>query len=95
MATHAVVYSRDLPGGGFVLIDAVPLAEGAPAHRARLVVERRGEVARRAGHVPPVIAESTGQDAQSAADALRGIAADNVQLAVAMRQWAQGRPPAS
>ena len=95
MATHAVVYSRDLPGGGFVLIDAAPLAEGGPAHQARLVVERRAEAGRRAGHVPPVIAQSTGPDAESAADALRDIAVDNVQLALAMRRWAQARPPAS
>ena len=95
MAPPAVVYSRDLPGGGFVLIEADPLADGMPEHRARLVVERRAEAGRRAGHLPPVIAQSTGRDAESAADALREIAADNVQLAVAMRRWAQARLPAS
>ena len=95
MASPAVVYSRDLPGGGFVLIDAVPPAEGSPDHRARLVVERRAEAGRRAGHLPPVIAQSSGRDAESAADALREIASDNVQLALAMRRWAQARLLAS
>jgi hypothetical protein len=95
MASPAVVYSRDLPGGGFVLIDAVLPAEGSPDHRARLVVERRAEAGRRAGHLPPVIAQSSGRDAESAADALRAIASDNVQLALAMRRWAQARLLAS
>lgn len=94
MRPHPVLYRRDLPGGGYVVIEtALAVGDGAPAgaHRARLVVERRAAGPRRAGHTPPVIAQQVGPDARSAADALRAVAADNVQLAQAMRRWAEAR----
>jgi hypothetical protein len=95
MAAHAVLYSRDLPGGGYVIVDAGPAGGAAGGHRARLVVERRAEPARRAGHAPPVIAQCEAPDADSAGDPLRGIAADNVRLALALRKWAHERRPAA
>ena len=92
MPVHAMLYSRTLPGGGFVAIDATPVElAGAMCHRARLWVERRADVTRRTGHAPPVIAQCTGDDPEVAATELRAIAADNVRLALAMRQWAQAR----
>ena len=96
MSVHAVLYSRDLPGGGFVAVDATPTdGAGESGHRARLWVERRADLVRRTGHTPPVIAHRTADDVESATAELRAIAADNVQLALAMRRWAQARrtPP--
>ena len=92
MPAHAVLYSRDLPGGGFVAIDATPIElSGAGGHRARLWVERRADHTRRTGHAPPVIAQCTADDPEAAMAELRTIASDNVQLALAMRRWAQAR----
>lgn len=104
MSTRALLYSRDLPGGGFVAIDArasdgpaeaggAPAAGGAREHQARLWVERRADPARRAGHAPPVIARAAGYDLEHAVAELRAIAADNVALALAMRRWARGAEP--
>lgn len=101
MSTRALLYSRDLPGGGFVAIDARPgsaagaeMAAGeAREHHARLWVERRSDPARRAGHTPPVIARAAGRDLEGAVAELRAIAADNVALALAMRRWARGAAP--
>lgn len=92
MATPAVLYSRELPGGGYVAIDVRPAAEGGSEHRARLWVERRADLARRTGHTPPVIAQAAGLDAEAAMAELRAIAADNVALAQAIRRWARGVP---
>lgn len=92
MPVRAVLYSRDLPGGGYVAIDASPAdGVGEAGHCARLWVERRGDLVRRTGHTPPVIAQCTAGDVEAAAAQLRPIAADNVQLALAMRRWAQAR----
>jgi hypothetical protein len=105
MSRPALLYSRDLPGGGYVAIDARPVEHaagagdvpGGPAgaqpralHSARLWVERRGDPSRRAGHTPPVIASATAPDLEHAVAELRAIAADNVALAQAMRRWARG-----
>ncbi len=105
MFSRAVLYSRDLPGGGYVAIDARPVEHAAgdagagagsrpgPLHSARLWVERRGDAARRAGHTPPVIASATAPDLEHAVAELRAIAADNVALAQAIRRWARGAVP--
>jgi len=92
MQSRAILYSRDLPGGGYVAIDAYPDSRG---HHARLWVERRADPARRAGHYPPVIVECDGGDADSAVSQLRPIAADNLALAQAIRRWQadRGRQP--
>jgi hypothetical protein len=88
MQSRPVLYSRDLPGGGFVAIDTVPDAQG---HRARLWVERRGDLARRAGHFPPVIVECDAHDVDAAMAELRPIASDNLALAQAIRRWQAAR----
>jgi len=48
MAETAVLYTRELPGGGFVAIESLSSDDGV--HRARLSVERRNELDRRDGH---------------------------------------------
>jgi hypothetical protein len=51
------VYTRPLPGGGFVAIEAHPVRTffGSQKIRGELIVERRSE-ARRVGHRAPVAA---------------------------------------
>lgn len=84
MSPRPLVYTRSLPGGGFVAIDC---ESHGREHHVRLWVERRADLGRRAGHVPPVIAESHAEDLDRALEPLRGIAADNVSLAHALRRW--------
>lgn len=87
---RAILYTRELPGGGFVAIDSLDDSRG---HHARLWVERRADPARRFGHLPPIIAECRTADADAALDKLRPIAADNLTLAQEIRRWqAQSRP---
>ena len=86
--SRALLYSRDLPGGGFVAIDAVA---ASPGQHARLWVERRADPLRRAGHLPPIIAECAAEDAESALAALQPIASDNLVLALAIRRWQADR----
>ena len=59
MAETAVLYTRELPGGGFVAIESLSSDDGV--HRARLSVERRNELDRRDGHERPVIADEIGR----------------------------------
>lgn len=82
----AILYTRDLPGGGYVAIEAREEEEGAQFH-ARLLAERRSDPARRAGHSPPVIAEAEGGTASRVFDELYPIAADNVAVAQWIRRW--------
>lgn len=90
MSQRPLLYTRELPGGGFVAIDV--LADtGVP--QARLWVERRADPTRRSGHHPPIILALDAPDADSAALAeLRRVAADNVSLAQALRRWTSTRP---
>jgi hypothetical protein len=83
-----ILYSRELPGGGFVAIDHQFDARG---HHARLWVERRSDPIRRTGHLPPVIAECDADDMDAALETLRPIAADNLSLALAIRRWQASR----
>ena len=95
MSGRDILYTRELPGGGYVVIDdqVEPEAEGEDArHHARLLVERRADPSRRTSQ-PPVIAESAAADPTAALEPLRRIAIDNVALAHAIRQWQAGRPP--
>ena len=73
------LYTRPLPGGGYVAIEHVE--DGDPAYRAQLRVERRADPLRRAGHAPPVIAERHGEEPDAVVDELRTIAASNVSVA--------------
>jgi len=86
-----VLYTRQLPGGGYVVIetaspDASTASDGASV-RGVLWVERRADPARRSGHRPPVVVEATGSTRDLVLDALRPIASDNVEVARAIRQW--------
>jgi len=85
MDDFVLLYSRDLPGGGVVTIEALP--EGSPSIQARVSVERRIDPQRREGHVPPVIAEARAPSQASAFKELYGIAADNVAVARGLIQW--------
>lgn len=88
MTSRPLLYTRPLPGGGYVAIDGE--SRGPAEHHARLWVERRADGDRRDGHIPPVIVEADGADLESAVEALRPIAADNVSLASALRRWQLG-----
>lgn len=73
------LFHRDLPGGGYVAIEvggAVPSTERS----VRVVVERRSDRGRRAGHQPPVIHEEPWKDARGVGDLYR-VACDNVAIA--------------
>jgi hypothetical protein len=85
MSSRAVLYTRELPGGGYVVIDDLVDDAGA-SHHARLLVERRADPARRTSQ-PPVIAESNATDPADALAPLKRIAVDNVALAHAIRLW--------
>jgi len=85
MDDFVLLYSRELPGGGMVTIEALP--EGSPSVQARVTVERRSDPKRREGHVPPVIAEARSSTQASAFKELYGIAADNVAVARGLIQW--------
>jgi hypothetical protein len=86
--SRSILYTRELPGGGFVAIDSLSDSRG---HHARLWVERRSDPTRRFGHLPPIIAECNEANADAALDKLRPIAADNLSLAQEIRRW-QTRP---
>jgi hypothetical protein len=85
MSTPAILYTRDLPGGGYVAIEA--REEAGAQYRARLLAERRSDPARRAGHSPPVIAEAEGGNPSRVFDELYAIAADNVAVAQWIMRW--------
>ena len=89
MPSRPLVYTRTLPGGGFVAIDSdsAEAASGGSDHHVRLWVERRADEMRRAGHTPPVIAEAHDGDLETAVERLRRIASDNVVLASALRRF--------
>lgn len=90
MPTRPVLYTRELPGGGYVAIEAVPASSDAP-YRAQVKVERRADPARRSGHAPPVIVELAGRNQSEVFSALHRIAADNVSVAAAILRWQSGR----
>src|SRR5690348_8318054 len=93
------LYRRDLPGAGYVVIDATHApdldgADGVLMTRAhiRISVERRASEERRAGHQPPIVAEFTGDRSAPEVGELYRMAADNVALARALLEW-QARQP--
>ena len=83
-----LLYSRELPSGGFVLIEA-DSAEGG-LHHAFLAVERRSDPSRRAGHEPPVIAEARGTSRQIVFKELYAIARDNLAISRALLRRREG-----
>lgn len=105
MTERKLLYSRQLPGGGWVTLEAESLESeravptvaepgaGAPDGAARVVlrVERRTDPVRRSGHAPPVIAEAVAPSETVAFDQLYPIAASNVQLAQRILRWQADR----
>lgn len=85
MSNGALLYTRDLPGGGYVAIEARTQSDGR--FHARLLAERRADQARRAGHAPPVIAELEGTTPTGVFDELYSIASDNVSVAQWIMRW--------
>lgn len=80
-----MLYSRELPGGGMVMIEAQ--GEENATFRARIAVERRSDPKRREGHTPPVIAEAEAPTRAMAFRELYEIAADTVAIARGLIQW--------
>ena len=80
-----LLYSRGLPGGGVVTIEAV--SKETPEVTARISVERRIDPQRRDGHEPPVIAEAQAPTQSTAFKELYQIASDNVAVARGLIQW--------
>jgi hypothetical protein len=98
MRSPALLYTRALPGGGFVVIEATELP-GVPggadaSYRASLCVERRTDPARRSGHTPPVVAEARGQSTEALLETLYPIASDNVAVAQRILLWQAANRPA-
>lgn len=89
MEPTAVLYTRELPGGGYVAIEALP--PDGEVFRARICVERRSDVNRRIGHPPPVIAEASGRSRSSVFTELYQIASDNVAVATGILRWQSSR----
>ncbi len=85
MTVLGPLYTRDLPGGGFVSIEVLP--HSPSTFRAQVCVERRSDPKRRVGHMPPVIADLTGATQASVFKTLYEIASDNVAIANGLRQW--------
>ncbi len=85
MTDPASLYSRELPGGGYVIIEALPSEGGV--YRAQLTVERRTDPIRRDGHERPVIAMAEGASAADVYNDLVKIAADNVAVAHCILRW--------
>jgi hypothetical protein len=73
------LFHRDLPGGGFVAIE-LTMASGTARRRVRVIVERRADRMRRAGHAPPVIIEEEWRVERGLGDLYR-VACDNVAVA--------------
>jgi hypothetical protein len=86
MTRPTILYSRDLPGGGYVLVEADTPAEST-THRAHVTVERRADPTRRDGHIPPVIASAEGESYSRVVQQLYSIAADNVSIARHLLRW--------
>jgi hypothetical protein len=77
----ALVYRRELPGGGYVAIDVRRESELA---RTCVSVERRAKHERRPGHKPVVIAQADGDERSAAFADLYRMATDNVAIARAI-----------
>jgi hypothetical protein len=72
------LFHRDLPGGGFVVIELTGTV--STERRVRVVVERRGDRNRRTGHAPPIIHDETWAPDRGIGELYR-MACDNVAIA--------------
>jgi hypothetical protein len=85
MPEPTLLYTRELPGGGIVTIEAA--SSNPPFCVARVSVERRTDPKRREGHLPPVIAEAAAPTQADAFRELYRIASDNVAVAHGLIRW--------
>jgi hypothetical protein len=74
------LFHRDLPGGGYVAIELSAVAPTPSDRSVRVIVERRGDRARREGHKPPTILEEAWRPERGLGELYR-IACDNVAIA--------------
>jgi hypothetical protein len=81
-----ILYTRALPGGGYVAVEA-ERDDPDGTHRGWVSVERRADPVRRSGHRPPIIAEATAPSYASVLQELYQIAADNVSIAKGLLRW--------
>jgi hypothetical protein len=89
MPGQGVLFTRELPGGGYVAIESLPPEAGV--HRARVSVERRTDPDRRLGHAPPVIVTLEGASPTELFEELYRIAVDNVEIARGIMKWQAAR----
>jgi hypothetical protein len=81
------VYRRPMPGGGYVeieidRIEAIGAADAVErSHRGRVLMERRSDPERRAGHRALVVVELSGDDRDELMAELFQLARDNAALA--------------
>lgn len=86
--THAVVgqplYTRPMPGGGYVRVELVLSDRGDVAHErlhGRVVIEPRHEASRRNDAAPLVVEEVVGDDENAVVAECFRIARDNAAIA--------------
>jgi hypothetical protein len=84
-----LLYSRELPSGGIVLIESDSGETGL--HHAFVSVERRADPLRRAGHHPPIIAEAHAPSRVAVLRELYSIASDNMAISQALVRWQTDR----
>ena len=87
------VYVRHLPGGGFVAIQAKPVRTllGQRRYRGAVVVERRIDRDRRAGHAAPTVASAEARTIATLLHELLPVAESNAALASRCLAAARGR----
>ena len=89
-------YRRDLPGGGFVAIDLVPVRSGLwrPRRYAGSVVVERRSTSRAGDAASPVIARASGRTVEEVIQALLPAARCNETIAAAFVRLSRerGRP---
>jgi hypothetical protein len=86
MQRPRILYRRELPGGGFVVVREEADLQ-SDVHRAHVTVERRSDPARRDGHFAPIVASAEGPSTHSVFRQLLDIATDNVAIARALLRW--------
>lgn len=84
--TRAVLYVRELPGGGFVSIEGEAVQQGH-GYLGALRVERRSAADRRDGHPPPIVLQTAGATQGEVFGRLITVADSNVEVAAAMLRW--------
>jgi hypothetical protein len=85
-----ILYSRELPGGGYVTIQSEPVDESS--FRGWISVERRSDRNRRDSAGTPIIAEVQAASTDVLFTSLHEIACDNVAVARAIQLWESEHP---